>query len=72
MEAVFIKAGFALTISFLVTFYLVPLCIKIAKSLQFIDTPDGKIKQHKQATPYMGGGCGICWFFDGFLSNLSF
>ncbi|MCX5922781.1 MAG: MraY family glycosyltransferase [Candidatus Dependentiae bacterium] len=52
---IFIRSGFALLISFLVTFYLVPLCCIIARRLEFIDEPDGKIKVHKTATPYMGG-----------------
>jgi UDP-GlcNAc:undecaprenyl-phosphate GlcNAc-1-phosphate transferase len=52
---IYVKSIFAFVISFLITFYLVPICIKIAHTLQFLDQPDGAIKVHKQATPYMGG-----------------
>ena len=52
---VVIKSSFAFLISFLVTFYLVPVCCAIAQRFNFIDHPDGKIKLHKNSTPYMGG-----------------
>lgn len=55
MDMILGKASFALIFSFLVTFYLVPLFCLLARRLQFVDVPDGKIKVHKQATPYMGG-----------------
>lgn len=72
MEAVFLKAAFTFGISFLVTFYLVPLCIKIARRLQFIDEPDGKIKQHKQATPYLGGVAVYVGFLTAFCLTFPF
>lgn len=72
MEAVFLRAVFAFFISFLVTFYLVPLCIKIARRLQFIDEPDGKIKQHKQATPYLGGVAVYVGFLAAFCLTFPF
>src|SRR5439155_1147577 len=49
------KPIFALIFSFLVTFYLVPIFCNLARRLKFIDEPDGKIKKHKEPTPYMGG-----------------
>lgn len=45
----------AMTVSFLVTFYLVPLIISIAVRFNIVDNPDGKLKQHKNPTPYLGG-----------------
>ncbi len=35
--------------------YLVPLMIKVAKKLNLMDTPDGKLKKHVVSTPYLGG-----------------
>lgn len=42
-------------ISFVVSFFMVPLCCFLARRLQFIDKPDGVVKQHAQAVPYLGG-----------------
>jgi len=72
MNVFFLKFGFALVISLLVTFYLVPFCIAIAKRLQFIDEPDGKIKKHKQATPYMGGIAVYVGFLTAFCLTFPF
>lgn len=72
IASVYIKPGFALLISFLVTFYLVPLCIKIAHKLQFLDEPDGNIKVHKQATPYMGGVAVYVGFLVAFCITIPF
>lgn len=55
MEMWLIKLVFGLLISFLMTFYLVPIVIKIATRFGILDNPDGKIKNHKQPTPYLGG-----------------
>lgn len=52
---VVVKLVFALAISFLITFYLVPIMRAIAFKFNILDVPDGKIKQHKQSTPYLGG-----------------
>jgi UDP-GlcNAc:undecaprenyl-phosphate GlcNAc-1-phosphate transferase len=38
----------------------------IARRLKFVDEPDGKIKKHKQATPYLGGVA----IYVGFLAAL--
>lgn len=42
-------------ISFLVTFVAVPICSFLAWHLHFVDKPDGKVKQHAQVVPYLGG-----------------
>lgn len=45
----------AASISFAVTFNIIPLLIKLAYKIGAIDNPDGRIKTHQQATPYLGG-----------------
>jgi UDP-GlcNAc:undecaprenyl-phosphate GlcNAc-1-phosphate transferase len=35
--------------------YLTPLTIHVANTFKIQDTPDGRLKKHKQATPYLGG-----------------
>lgn len=72
LASLLLKPGFALLISFLVTFYLVPVCIKIAHRLQFLDEPDGTIKIHKQATPYMGGVAVYVGFLTAFCMTIPF
>ena len=68
MHFIAIKMAFAFVFSFLITFYLVPFFCSIAHRFEFVDIPDGRIKQHKQATPYMGGLAVYC----GFLFGLAF
>jgi UDP-GlcNAc:undecaprenyl-phosphate GlcNAc-1-phosphate transferase len=70
--AFLLKPFFALLISFLVTFYMVPICIKIAYKLRFLDEPDGAIKVHKQATPYMGGVAVYMGFLTAFCLTIPF
>ena len=41
--------------AFAFSFYLVPVLAETARKRAFLDIPDGKIKQHKKATPYLGG-----------------
>ena len=72
MEAIFLKAIFASILSFLVTFYLVPVCIIMARRLQFIDEPDGKIKKHKIPTPYLGGVAVYVGFLAAFCLTFPF
>jgi UDP-GlcNAc:undecaprenyl-phosphate GlcNAc-1-phosphate transferase len=55
MEAALLKLFFSLSISFLVTLYLVPLLCSLAIKLGVMDVPDGAIKRHAVATPYLGG-----------------
>lgn len=66
MNAILGKTLFAAIFSFLVTFYLVPFFCALARRLKFVDVPDGKIKVHKQSTPYMGGVA----VYVGFISAL--
>lgn len=42
-------------IAFLMSFYITPLLIQVAYKLNIVDKPDGKLKQHETATPYLGG-----------------
>lgn len=62
-----LKLFFSIIISFLVTFYLVPLLAVFATRLKVLDVPDGKIKNHAQATPYLGGVA----VYIGFLTSLA-
>ncbi len=59
---------FGVLISFLITFYLVPLMCLIARKHSIMDMPDGAIKLHKEPTPYLGGMA----VFIGFLCALAF
>lgn len=69
MEVAFIlKSFFAFGIAFLMTFYLVPICAKIAYSFNILDTPDGRIKKHHKPVPYLGGIA----VFLGFIISLAF
>lgn len=63
---------FSLVFSFLITFYLVPLFCELAYKWRFVDTPDGKIKKHDQATPYMGGIAVYCGFLSGLALTMPF
>lgn len=65
--ALILRLLFGILISFLVTFYLVPLMCRIAKKHAIMDIPDGQIKVHKEPTPYLGGMA----VFIGFLSALA-
>jgi UDP-GlcNAc:undecaprenyl-phosphate GlcNAc-1-phosphate transferase len=55
MKIVFIRHIFVLVFPFLLALYLLPLLIKTAFRFNILDKPDGKIKNHKKATPYLGG-----------------
>lgn len=73
MELIVIKLIFALTISFLITLYLIPLVATIARRLNAfglgtLDIPDGTIKKHEKPIPYLGGVA----VFVGFIVSLSF
>ncbi len=35
--------------------YLTPLTIHVARTFKIQDTPDGRLKKHRQPTPYLGG-----------------
>lgn len=62
-----LKISFSILISFLITFYLVPLLAAFAIRLKVLDIPDGKIKNHEKATPYLGG-VGV---YIGFLTSVA-
>ncbi len=62
-----LKLFFSIIISFLITFYLVPLVMSFAIRLKVLDVPDGKIKNHAKATPYLGGIA----VYIGFLVSLA-
>ena len=63
-----IKYIFSFVFSFLITFYLVPFFSSLANKIQFVDVPDGKVKQHKKPIPYMGGIA----VYGGFLFSIAF
>lgn len=67
MDILLIKSFFAVAISFLITFYLIPILHVLALKLGVVDVPDGRIKCHSRVTPYLGG-VGI---FAGFICSLS-
>lgn len=50
-----LKMLFSALISFLVTFYVVPVLSAVAYKLGIVDIPDGRIKNHAHSTPYLGG-----------------
>lgn len=62
-----LRLFFSVLISFLITFYLVPLVMSFAIRLKVLDVPDGKIKNHARATPYLGGVA----VYIGFLTSLA-
>jgi len=55
MHMVAFKICFGLILSFCVTSYLVPIFICIAHKCKILDCPDGLVKKHTLATPYLGG-----------------
>ncbi len=67
MDAIVIKLLFSFFFSFLITFYLTPLLCTLAQRLRFVDQPDGVIKTHRYAVPYLGGVA----VYGGFLSGVS-
>jgi len=42
-------------IVYICTYFIVPLCMRYAIQCNIVDLPDGKLKQHAQVTPYLGG-----------------
>lgn len=66
MNNVYLKLFFGSFISLLFTYYLVPIFIRVAYKCNMIDQPDGVIKKHAQATPYLGGAA----IYLGFLISL--
>jgi UDP-GlcNAc:undecaprenyl-phosphate/decaprenyl-phosphate GlcNAc-1-phosphate transferase len=72
MELTAIKISFSFIFSFLITFSLVPHLCTLARRLRFLDEPDGNIKQHKEATPYLGGVAVYIGFLCGLIFTLPF
>lgn len=72
MSSIAIKVIFSLIFSFLVTVYLVPFFCSLARTLRFVDVPDGKIKRHSTATPYFGGVAVYCGFLCGLAFTMPF
>ncbi len=66
MDHLGIKLFFSTTLSFLLTYYLIPIFIRIAYKFNIIDHPDGVIKKHIVPTPYLGGAA----IYLGFLTTL--
>ncbi|MFH0898253.1 MAG: MraY family glycosyltransferase [bacterium] len=62
MQMLIIRHMFTIIFSFLLTFYIIPLLIRSACQLDFLDQPDGKIKVHKKPIPYLGGFAVYCGF----------
>ena len=65
MITLYFLASFLL--SFILTYYSIPFISAIAFKYNIIDNPDGKLKVHKQPTPYLGG---VAVFF-GLVSTLA-
>lgn len=55
MEHLLLKHCIAGGASFALSLYLVPLMIQVAARWSILDEPDGRIKVHKKAVPYLGG-----------------
>ena len=49
------RYGAAFILSFVFALYWTPLMRKAAQQLGIVDKPDGKLKKHENATPYLGG-----------------
>lgn len=65
---VVIRLAFAAILSFLFTFYLIPIITRLAYTLNILDCPDEKIKVHEQPVPYLGGVS----VYLGFIISLAF
>lgn len=59
-------------ISFLTTFFLIPVLQKVAFSYSVIDYPNTSLKKHKNPTPYLGGVAVFFGFLVGIFFFLSF
>lgn len=46
---------FEFLISFSITFFAMPVCIRIARQFRIVDQPDGVLKPHTQPIPYLAG-----------------
>lgn len=57
--------GGIFVVSFCCTHLLVPYMVSIARRYRIVDHPDGKLKTHDQATPYLGGVAVYLGFMSG-------
>ena len=55
MQAIIARHIFALIFSFLLGIYLIPIIIRAALKIGFMDKPDGHLKHQKEPIPYLGG-----------------
>ena len=62
MQALIFRHAFSIVFSFLLVYYLIPLLVRSARQLGFLDQPDGKIKVHKTPIPFFGGLAIYCGF----------
>ena len=76
MQAVLVRHIFAGAFSFVLGIYLIPIIIKAALSIGFVDAPDGHLKHQKKPVAYLGGigiflpfiaTLGLCYPFDNVL-----
>src|SRR5262249_50078986 len=54
-EGCVIRYGLAFIVSFVFGLYWTPVMRKAALQLGIVDQPDGQLKQHREAVPYLGG-----------------
>lgn len=50
-----LKCGFTFLLAFALSLYLVPQLRDAAIAMKIVDMPDGKLKNHRQPVPYLGG-----------------
>ncbi len=50
-----LKCGSTFLLAFGLALYLVPKLRDAAIAMKIVDTPDGKLKNHRQPVPYLGG-----------------
>jgi len=72
MSTIAIKIAFSFFFSCIITIYIVPFFCSLARTLRFVDVPDGKIKRHSQETPYFGGVAIYCGFLCGLAFTMPF
>jgi UDP-GlcNAc:undecaprenyl-phosphate GlcNAc-1-phosphate transferase len=59
----------ALVLAFIITFLITPGLIYLAKIWHIFDLPDGRLKQHHNAIPYLGGIAVFAGFMISFLTT---
>lgn len=71
-DRVVMAVGLSACVSFLVTYITIPFLQRLAHIVGLIDIPDGRIKRHKIATPYLGGIGVYFGFFVGAVASCFF